>query len=460
MNNVNDFPVADVSRMVCAGFSNAMILQALSETHGVVLSLSTLKRRMKNAEIVRQPKDALIDYWIEDARDMVTNNVSAKKIVMWLKTRHEVDMSEKTLRRILIEHGISWRAPSVTFADAVTYVAEIIELNNGQLGFRTMTQRIRLSYGLNISRELVEEALRYYDPAGLRERTRTGLRRRDYANRGPNDAWHYDGYDKLSPYGLSIHGCTDGFSRKIIWLHVAITNRLKRVVLFYFLQSISKLNGLPCMTRSDFGTENIATSTAQIAAYGLDDAHIFGKSTMNTRIEGAWLQLRKRCTDYWIDYFKKLVDDGIFLLNDWMYKTCSFVVFGPLIDAEVKMHQRVWNSHKMRADPAHNFAGGVPDEMYRTPEYYAAKDQLPGVECKKELPDGFLEQCVAHLDPLDPAEIFSDALLNTCFNHLHRQRLYPVTMNNKTEAFISLVEHLSAMPADEFAEDSDFSDFD
>lgn len=27
---------------------------------------------------------------------------------------------------------------------------------------------------------------------------------------GPNHMWHIDGYDKLSPYGLTIHGCIDG----------------------------------------------------------------------------------------------------------------------------------------------------------------------------------------------------------------------------------------------------------
>ena len=29
-------------------------------------------------------------------------------------------------------------------------------------------------------------------------------------NKGPNYIWHIDGYDKLSPFGLTIHGCIDG----------------------------------------------------------------------------------------------------------------------------------------------------------------------------------------------------------------------------------------------------------
>ena len=27
---------------------------------------------------------------------------------------------------------------------------------------------------------------------------------------GPNFSWHCDGYDKLKPFGIAIHGCIDG----------------------------------------------------------------------------------------------------------------------------------------------------------------------------------------------------------------------------------------------------------
>ena len=31
---------------------------------------------------------------------------------------------------------------------------------------------------------------------------------------------HVDGYDRLKPYGFPIHSAIDGFSRRILWLHV------------------------------------------------------------------------------------------------------------------------------------------------------------------------------------------------------------------------------------------------
>ena len=39
--------------------------------------------------------------------------------------------------------------------------------------------------------------------------------------RGPNNTWHPAGNDKLKPYGFPIHGCMDGFSRKVARLKVA-----------------------------------------------------------------------------------------------------------------------------------------------------------------------------------------------------------------------------------------------
>ena len=43
------------------------------------------------------------------------------------------------------------------------------------------------------------------------------LKRRAYTIPGPNHCWHINGDDKLKPDGFVIHGCIDGYSRKIIW---------------------------------------------------------------------------------------------------------------------------------------------------------------------------------------------------------------------------------------------------
>lgn len=51
-----------------------------------------------------------------------------------------------------------------------------------------------------------------------------------YNSSGPSHQWHMDGYDKLKPYGIAIHGCIDAFSRRILWLKVSFLyamNKLK-----------------------------------------------------------------------------------------------------------------------------------------------------------------------------------------------------------------------------------------
>ena len=78
--------------------------------------------------------------------------------------------------------------------------------------------------------------------------------------KGPNFAWHCDGYDKLKPYGLPIHGCIDGYihdllyfslslqtllrySRRVMWLRVAASNNNPRYIAAFFFQCVREIGG-------------------------------------------------------------------------------------------------------------------------------------------------------------------------------------------------------------------------
>ena len=52
-------------------------------------------------------------------------------------------------------------------------------------------------------------------------------------------------YDKLKPYGICISGCIDGWSRKIIWLHAAKTNKEPKLISGYFVDAIQEHDGCP-----------------------------------------------------------------------------------------------------------------------------------------------------------------------------------------------------------------------
>ena len=55
------------------------------------------------------------------------------------------------------------------------------------------------------------------------KRRRWKLKRRVYTNPGSNYCWHIDGYDKIKPDDFAIHGCIDGYSRKVTWLRLDST---------------------------------------------------------------------------------------------------------------------------------------------------------------------------------------------------------------------------------------------
>ena len=64
---------------------------------------------------------------------------------------------------------------------------------------------LRLRHHINVPRQLVASIMREVDPEGVQLRKRRRLHRRTYVSPRPNFAWHADGYDKLKPYGFSIH---------------------------------------------------------------------------------------------------------------------------------------------------------------------------------------------------------------------------------------------------------------
>ena len=105
--------------------------------------------------------------------------------------------------------------------------------------------------------------LRVLDPEGVEARLKHRLKRRTYRGKGPNRTWHIDGYDKLKVFGFCIHGCIDGYSRRIMWLEVGPTNSNPAIICQYFLDCVKQVNCTPQIIRSDKGTENANIAAVQ-----------------------------------------------------------------------------------------------------------------------------------------------------------------------------------------------------
>ena len=103
-------------------------------------------------------------------------------------------------------------------------------------------------------------------------------------------------------YGCSIHGCIDGFSRKILWLHVGASNIDRNVTVKLYLDTASEFGGAPKYISTDDGTEHSIIEPMHIYLSSLDsnreESDILKSfkiisSTKNQRIEAYWSYLRR-----------------------------------------------------------------------------------------------------------------------------------------------------------------------
>ena len=62
-------------------------------------------------------------------------------------------------------------------------------------------------------------------------------------------------YDKLKPFGFPIHGCVDGFSRRITWLDVQRSHKNPKCPAKYLLNHVKAACGCPVHIYTDPGTE-------------------------------------------------------------------------------------------------------------------------------------------------------------------------------------------------------------
>ncbi|KAJ8023128.1 hypothetical protein HOLleu_38223 [Holothuria leucospilota] len=252
-----------------------------------------------------------------------------------------VSISERHLKRILRKNGLFQRKAYSSLDAVLTFIAEQLEKSGKLHGYRWMHQRF-INNGLRIPRRAVQFILKVLDPTGVERRRRRRLVRIQYRSRGPNHLWHIDGYDKIKPYGIAIHGCIDGFSRKIIWLQAADTNNNPKLVAWYFINAVEQNGGCPRRIRADKGSENVTVELMQK----------FFKEEWTGLI--GWRQQ--------------------FLVRNKSFKSTNRVV--DELDAVVSTR----NTHRIRGSRQSFTPGGRPNFMFRVPEMYYATDGLCAVE--------------------------------------------------------------------------------
>ena len=69
-------------------------------------------------------------------------------------------------------------------------------------------------HGVRVQRERITASLSRVDDVA-RVILRNTIKRREYKSSRPNALWHVDGHHKLGPWGIVIHGFTDGYDRVV-----------------------------------------------------------------------------------------------------------------------------------------------------------------------------------------------------------------------------------------------------
>ena len=257
-----------------------------------------------------------------------------------------------------------------------------------------------------------------------------------YSSKGPGDIYHIDGNDKLKPWGFCIHGCVDGFSRKIMWLMVSTSNNDPLIIANFFLQCVKKYDFCPRLLRMDKGRENIYCEDLQVFFTGDLDSYLYADSTRNQRIEAFWSRLKKFRTCWWIDFFKDMVNRCIYRPRLITHQECLLFCFIPIIQGELNDFARTWNLHQVRRSA--NAPGGKPDLLFNVPETVGHVQK--GVEVDPRDVD-----IAANQLEIDHHPVFRDKDLHElliCYINIHNLEI-PKDAESGLDMYVTLLRLLS-----------------
>jgi len=84
--------------------------------------------------------------------------------------------------------------------------------------------------GIRVQRSRVEASLSRVDDVGRVILRNKIIKRREYKSARPNALWHVDGHHKLGPWGIVIHGFTDGYDRVVSQISVLLATMADRLL--------------------------------------------------------------------------------------------------------------------------------------------------------------------------------------------------------------------------------------
>ena len=170
----------------------------------------------------------------------VKPRLSYMDILRIINFGHHRVLSMRQLRAIC--RTLSTRRTVVCDNDLIKLVSNELSTSLSRVGYRQFTEMLNIKYDVNIAKDRVRRILKVVDPHGVNARRHRTIKRRLYHCDGPFDVLHIDGNDKLKRFGFAIHGAMDGFSRKIMWLVVSVSNSDPLIIANLYLDMVVRTN--------------------------------------------------------------------------------------------------------------------------------------------------------------------------------------------------------------------------
>ena len=384
------------------------------------------------------PVEELVTYYF---RQFYTAN----EICGFLLLCHNIVLSHSSLKRILRRLQLKRRNCEARVAEVVNEVLRLQRNGYRNMGYRSLWRVLNVCSGIRVTQTTVRTILNVVDPNGVELRSCHRLRRRLYFNRGPNYLLHIDGYDKLKPYGIAIHGAVDGFSRKIVWLEAGPSNNNPEYVARFYLDYVKRRGTVPLCIRMDAGTENVIIKDIQSTFRVCADVNtpippfIEGSSTNNQRIERLWGSLRLHVIDFWRDLFRDMRDSGLFSEADPVHIESIRFCFLPTIQKQLEMFTQIWNTHRIRSQRHLEVPSGIPNILFHQPEVFNSHDYSFEVPCSVEMLDQIMREYSAEFPEFGCSHDFVE-MLEILSGLDSAQFLRPSSINESVSLFNSIVE--------------------
>jgi len=193
--------------------------------------------------------------------------------------------------------------------------------------------------------------------------------------------WCLDQHDKFKRYGLFFHVGLDPYPGVIHWCKVWWTVRNPKLIAHFYLNAARAIGGIPLITQSDPGTENVNVAYAQTALrHSMEPSltgtiqHRWFRKHGNIKPEIHWSVFRKDWSVGFQALLDRGVDEGYYDIGDPLECLLFRYIFIPFLQREVDawVYQRNWT--KPRADRKKVLPNGIPMIIMQKPHKWKAAD--------------------------------------------------------------------------------------